>query len=371
MPTYIHYTIVWKLRLNKRAVTTDTEQDVVLHPAIYWTECLKDKVERLAEKKLAFGRDSQVQCEETNVTVTVKDRGKQALVKRSDGMGADWSVVASQLTDWAKLTCVDREKKLRVELAFVFSQPCHATGGRPGAQASRRGTATQRQLTELGLQTDAEEASSEGRPAAWRAVYQLMRCPGGACKHGSYCWQDEMTGKHYGLKQHHLRAMVKHVEKGGTLSSHDEVPEELQDQLRAEEQQRQAKQTRQGAAIAPNCPPINITNVLPSLTGPSGSSIDTAESPRVAQVSLLADLNGPRDTAVREYSDWQASQVADPALKAAFQRAGDIALDEGMDLEQVYGHQDTEVFVKGGVKRGIACSFVRDVERWAKRFKAA
>jgi hypothetical protein len=34
-PTFIRYTIVWKVKVNNRMIATDTEQDIVLAPAPY------------------------------------------------------------------------------------------------------------------------------------------------------------------------------------------------------------------------------------------------------------------------------------------------------------------------------------------------
>lgn len=52
----------------------------------------------------------------------------------------------------------------------------------------------------------------------------------------------------------------------------------------------------------------------------------------------MADLDvpGPRDVAVRLYSEWQQSKVVNETLKTEFQKACDIALNDGLDLEQVY-----------------------------------
>ena len=45
---------------------------------------------------------------------------------------------------------------------------------------------------------------------------------------------------------------------------------------------------------------------------------------------------GQRDIAVQEYCDWQKSQVCNQTLQAEFQKASDVALTHGFDLEQIY-----------------------------------
>lgn len=68
-----------------------------------------------------------------------------------------------------------------------------------------------------------------------------------------------------------------------------------------------------------------------------------------------------RDIVVKEYSDWQQSKVDDEVLKVEFQKARDMALEDGLDLEQVYKDQDPDFFIKQGVKRGIARRFIRGI----------
>lgn len=47
IPSRLRYSIEWKVVLNNKVVSRDTEQDVVLAPGIYWHLCLKTKVEKL------------------------------------------------------------------------------------------------------------------------------------------------------------------------------------------------------------------------------------------------------------------------------------------------------------------------------------
>ena len=51
-PSYIHYTIEWKVTVNNRAIMPkDTEQDVVLALADCWEHILKPKLESFLYKK--------------------------------------------------------------------------------------------------------------------------------------------------------------------------------------------------------------------------------------------------------------------------------------------------------------------------------
>jgi uncharacterized protein YpbB len=55
-----------------------------------------------------------------------------------------------------------------------------------------------------------------------------------------------------------------------------------------------------------------------------------------------------RDVAMKEYSDWQQSQVNDETLKAEFQKAYELALTDGFDLEQIHEDQNLSFFIESG-----------------------
>ena len=42
MPTCLHYSIKWKVTVNKKVISRDTEQDLVLAPMAYWHEYLSE-----------------------------------------------------------------------------------------------------------------------------------------------------------------------------------------------------------------------------------------------------------------------------------------------------------------------------------------
>jgi hypothetical protein len=233
VPTRLHYSIEWKVVVNNRMLSKDTEQDIVLAPAAYWRFCLKAKVEKLLGKKLPHGR--HVKYDDTSVVASVNDRSERDLTKRFDDMDIEWSVVERQLIRWGELFRAG--KKLRVDLSFNYIELAPPSSAARNRGNKRGSSATQRMLADRASQLDAEQQTSAS-PSVWREVYALMRCPGPPCNRGPHCWRDPFGKKHYKLQTHHLRALIQLVEEGHVLHTHNDVPEDIREQLYAEEDQR-------------------------------------------------------------------------------------------------------------------------------------
>jgi len=224
-------------------------------------------------------------------------------------------------------------------------------------------------LADRAAQLEAEQETT-GNPSVWREVYALMRCPGPPCNLGPHCWRDPFGKKHYKLRTHHLKALISFVEEGNILRTHDDVPDNIRDQLFTEECQRLERQPK-SIGSPPSFPPINITNVLPQ-THSSPMPISSETTPQAAvqpSSGTCLGIPGPRDLAVKAYSDWQQTNVVDEELKAEFRKAGEVTLQDGLDLEQVHDDQDPGFFIQRRIKRGVARRFISDIPGWAKRYK--
>ncbi|KAI1839961.1 hypothetical protein JX266_013830 [Neoarthrinium moseri] len=251
----IRFNIEWKLTVNRRSKVEDTEQNVVVSPRNFWEAVLKSKLETVARKKLPV--DKSFQVEDTVITVSVK--GKRDLKKRYEGLDIDWSVPEKQLWDWKHFLSVGKELCIHISFNYKEVAPASASS-RPRTSRLRRrrnaGSATELMLQELESHVD-----STGEPLPWRQVRSLLRCPGPPCLQGPYCWRDSETKKRYKLRTPHLLRLVKYVEEGNALDTHDDMPADVRETLYLEDQQRLDRQDR---ATPGRYPPINITNVLPS-----------------------------------------------------------------------------------------------------------
>jgi len=230
-PNCIHYTIEWKVTVNNRMISKDTEQDLVLAPGSYWQVVLEPKLQRLLNKKLP--RNKYIRCDDTNIVVSVTGRSERDLVKRFEETDIDWPIIEKQLEAWGELFRVG--KRLRVEMSFNYIEVGQqsATTGRKGEK--RGSSATQHMLSERAALIE-EEQDASGQPSIWRNVYNLMRCPGSPCNLGPHCWRDPVGKKHYKLKSHHFKNLISFVEEGHKLETHDDVPEDVREQLYSEEQ---------------------------------------------------------------------------------------------------------------------------------------
>ncbi|OJJ65598.1 hypothetical protein ASPBRDRAFT_531819 [Aspergillus brasiliensis CBS 101740] len=270
-----------------------------------------------------------------------------------------------QLLQWENLCRQGKKLRLSISIKFIEDSAPSCT------RTDKRGNSstTNGMLRDLHHQVIAEDLS--GQPPIWRDVYKKMRCPGPPCHHdGQYCWLDPVGKKHYRLRTHHMKALVKYVEQGGILESHDDVPDTIRDQLYAEEQHRiDKRQKPSGPTIGSMYPPINI-NVAPTHSFQSQDTVhDRTETTASGQADI--DIPGPIEEAVEEYTNWHLAKVSTENFKENIWRARDIVLDNCLDLGQLHNAKiGAEFFVKEGVKIGVAYRFVSDTGKWLSQRKA-
>lgn len=367
-----HYLIDWKVKLNHRPAVRITEPDLVIAPSAYWQETLKKKVQDVKRRQVF--RNRRARLDDTTIVASVNDRSTNDLHQEFEGLDIDWTVIERHLLQWNNL--LRKGKKIKLDICVNYLADDNEPRG-----GEKRGSAsvTKTMLADRDAQIDAEQSS--GLYSPWRDVYNTLRCPGSPCdNYDGHCWQDPVGKKHYKLKTHHLRHLVGLVKKKKLkIECHNDVPDEVRQQLYAEERQRLERQRNgRGQSSIESSPsaPINI-HFLPAQSPQCSSTITPAGSPPLLPYTgpslddaiMIPDL--PLDVAVREYSDWQQTRVNSQVLKNNVEKACDIALTNGLDLRQINKDRNAEFFVKNGVVVGVARRFVDDIQEWLDGYQPA
>ena len=144
------------------------------------------------------------------------------------------------------------------------------------------------------------------------------------------------------------------------MRTHDDVPEDVRGQLYAEEQQQLERHQGASHSALVGHAPIHITNVLPGSSQLTSGSVKVQAKPRL-------DVPGFLDAAVEEYSNWQQSRVVREDQKGDIRNMCDMALEHGLDLQQLYDDQDHDFFISRGIKLGVARRFIRDIGYWVQQ----
>jgi hypothetical protein len=163
--------------------------------------------------------------------------------------------------------------------------------------------------------------------------------------------------------------MVQYVEQRGKISSHENVPDFIHQEIlaAAEQQQNQSKNSHHQAA---SYPPISITNVLPTPSSSAAHQMAVGEASTSATLRSNStdclNVQGCRDDAVIEYTDWQISQASSDTWRDGFQRCGDIALAKGLDLDLLYRKGHT-VYDGHNIIEGLIEQYTRDIKFWVEK----
>jgi hypothetical protein len=339
IPTCIHYSIEWKLQLKKGRLSTlteITEENLALAPSAYWDKFLKQALATRVQDKLP---QPKYEADETKITVSVEKRNERDLRKCFDGINIEWKAVEDKLRAWSHL--FRDGKKLRIDICFIYRETCQAVA--TTTRGSTRTGASRRQLAARdALLVDQEETS--GRRPVWKEVYELLRCNGSFCTNkGFYCWRDPGTEKHHKLETTVLEKLVEFAEEGNVLRTHDDLPEEIRQLLREQEEllSERKRRKRKGPDDLPTA------NIHFCCRGRCQDSVDcNAGSHRevqdVAPNKRPADLviPKPRDEALTRYCQWHCDQVTSPTWKQGFVHAYQVTKEACLDLKHVHEAQD-------------------------------
>ena len=151
---------------------------------------------------------------------------------------------------------------------------------------------------------------------------------------------------------------------GGEFTNHDQVPEVIQEQLRAEESQDHATRIARRAAAST----ISTGSVMQTHSSrAAASSVATAEAGSAPRHRLK--IFGSRDKASEDYCKWQETKVDDSDHKDEYKKAYAIVSAHMLDLESLYEENQPKSLIHEGLKRGPAIHMIRDIPEWVLRHK--
>ena len=121
------------------------------------------------------------------------------------------------------------------------------------------------------------------------------------------------------------------------MEFHGDIPDNVREQLYAEERQRLLKQNKSTNSVAPGSTllQINIIVLLSQLSQPAGSSSRTSEPAPNLIGDDLNDVPGLLEAAVGEYGTWHPSRVGTENYRDNIRKARDIALEQCFDIVQI------------------------------------
>lgn len=141
------------------------------------------------------------------------------------------------------------------------------------------------------------------------------------------------------------------------------MPEDLRQQIYKKEEQSERRKQTNNTILFFEMLSIQIINVLSSNESVQAKAALKSEMSSV-EVSDLRDEN------VKNYFDWQQSQVRKPSLKTAFQKVTDFVIDRGLDLELLHEDQNPQFLVEEAeIPIDIARRYYQDIKSFAKHRK--
>ena len=359
--TTSRYNVEWKLFVKNRERAGQSELDIVISPKEFWKYILRP---RLDEESAEHGWKAGAVL----FVLSANDRKTKSIRKRYTTQAKiEWSFVAKTIQSWIK--SLGSDKTVTVDIKFYYEQPADQ---QPTGKAGRGATVKQRAI--LGAIVS-EEVAYMGRPAAIRIAYAAMRCTGPPCpiKGSTHCWVHE--GKHRRLWPHHMRMLAEHVQSGGALNSHDDVPEGFRKQILDEEKEweererkeREKKRKRQRRDSG------GSLTIHPCQQCTHGASSAPLTPKMVFPTSPLFNFGMPREDIIAAYTVWQKDQSKSDEQRLYYDLVQEVTIAEGYTLDMIASNQERmcKVYERHDIPEGIAWNYVCNIPWFGKQRETA
>ena len=343
--------------MNGKKVATETQQNLAVSPGEYYVHRLHARISKEIQHRTS--RDKQYEPSDCSITISVDKRGEDDFVRCCSGHELPWLEAENQLRSWSKL--FQTGKKLRVKLVFNFK-----LAGDPQSASSGKGrgkrSATDRMLAEKEGQDNAEEAAS-GAPAAYKHVYDLLRCPAQHCTKGPYCFRDPSNGnRHIGVGRHFIRALQEHLRAGGSLQTHADIPQNIQQQIR--EHDRQTRPLKMPALGQPQMH-YHITGPPPMTQVSDLDAIPAATTP-FTEPLRFPEQHGE---ALKHYCEWHKKKEDRESGRQGYDLALKLSMDWITNLRHIHTAKNVDKFVNGKVPEAIAWLWVYEIPTYLRELE--
>lgn len=138
---------------------------------------------------------------------------------------------------------------------------------------------------------------------------------------------------------HHLKDLIKFVKDGNRLECQADVLEGVQRELKATDRLKVEQKQTKATATPLGMTPITINTHCPEYSrreSPLASQIDLAGSVKRSPTLLIGTCLGipsPLDATINEYSEWLKLFVQDASFHDQVDKAREVVLTNGLDLD--------------------------------------
>jgi hypothetical protein len=164
------------------------------------------------------------------------------------------------------------------------------------------------------------------------------------------------------------------MQESYTLETPNNIPANIRKKLYVEEQKSLERHQKASGTSTSSLPPINITNVLPALSDQqsrpvSSATTPTPEMPSKSTLSNHLNIPGFRDNTVEKYYNWQKSQNKRPELKLEYQKACNVIIKKGSDLELIRRNPNPKFLTNTDILEGVTEYVIGNIDYWFENIK--
>lgn len=164
-----------------------------------------------------------------------------------------------------------------------------------------------------------------------------------------------------------MRMLADHLQSGGVLNGHNDVPENFRQRIFDEEREWEERKRREGEKEHKRRrrDSSGSLTILPCQQCAHSVSVATPSTPKmVFPTSPLFSFDMPREVVIAAYSGWQRSQSKSSEQKAYYDLIEELTIAKGYTLDMNACNQERMCmfYEKHDIPEGIAWNYVCNVQ---------